>query len=410
VETRRCRICATELTKTFVDLGMSPPCEDFLSAERVDGAEAFYPLNVRICEKCLLVQLPEYIPPDEIFTDEYAYHSSYSSSWLRHAELYSQRMIERLSLGNASLVMEVASNDGYLLRNFVAADIPVLGIEPAGNVAEVAITEGVRTEKVFLGQESASRIVATYGKADLLAGNNVFAHVPDLHDFVAGLATLLAPQGTITLEFPHLLRLIELRQYDTIYHEHFSYFTLLTAQRALALSDLVVVDVEELPSHGGSLRLFVQHSAGAGQPTAAAAKVLADEAAAGLDSVAGHSGFAAEVDTVKANLLEFLIQEKRAGRVVVGYGAPGKGNTLLNHCGIRADLLPFTVDMNPNKHGMFLPGSHIPVLPPEAIADQQPDVVLILPWNLRKEIAAQLEYVRDWGGRLAVPIPELEVW
>ncbi len=405
-----CRICQHELTRTFVDLGMAPPCEDILSENRLNEPQVFYPQNVRICDECLLVQLPELIPPDQIFTDSYAYFSSYSTSWVEHAYKYSMEMIQRLGLDDTSMVMEVASNDGYLLQHFVAMGIPVLGIEPAGNTADAAIAKGIPTEKAFLGASTADTLVQEYGRADLIAANNVFAHVPDLHDFVNGLATLLAPHGTLTLEFPHLQRLIEQRQFDTIYHEHFSYYTLLTAQRALALSDLVVVDVVEMPSHGGSLRLIVRHRTAADDPGPAVRNVLDREAAAGLHHPEGYDGFADQVAAVKADLLGFLIAAKRQGKTVAGYGAPGKGNTLLNHCGVRGDLLPYTVDMNPGKHGMFLPGSLIPVHPPQHIAETRPDYILILPWNLRREIEAQLSYARDWGARFVTAIPELDVW
>jgi SAM-dependent methyltransferase len=356
------------------------------------------------------VQLPDVIPPEEIFTDAYAYFSSFSTSWVEHARRYSAEMIERLDLGPSSLVMEVASNDGYLLQHFVAAGIPVLGIDPAGNTAQAAIAKGIPTEKVFLGAKTARRLVNRYGRADLIAANNVFAHVPDLHDFVAGLATLLAPSGTLTLEFPHLQRLIEQRQYDTIYHEHFSYYTLLTAQRALALGDLVVEDVVELPSHGGSLRLIARHAAAAGPPGDGVTGVLQREADAGLHRVEGYTGFADQVATVKTDLLDFLVAARRKGRTVAGYGAPGKGNTLLNHCGVRTDLLAYTVDMNPGKHGMFLPGSLIPIDAPDRLAETKPDYILILPWNLRREIEEQLAYARDWGARFVTAIPELDVW
>ncbi len=408
--TLHCRICGHRLSRTFVDLGMSPPCEDILSTQRLNEAEVFYPLHVRICDACLLVQLPNVIPPEEIFTDSYAYFSSYSTSWVEHARRYSTKMIERLGLDASSMVMEVASNDGYLLQHFVAAGIPVLGIDPAGNTADAAIAKGIPTEKVFLGARTALDLLQRYGPADLIAANNVFAHVPDLHDFVTGLATLLAGEGTLTLEFPHLQRLIEQRQYDTIYHEHFSYYTLLTAQRALALGGLQVFDVEELPSHGGSLRVFARHAAAAGRSSAAVEQVLEAERVKGLHSLAGYTGFANQVALVKMDLLDFLIEAKRDGKSVVGYGAPGKGNTLLNHCGIRTDLLTFTVDMNPNKHGMYLPGSQIPIRAPEAIGAATPDYILILPWNLRGEIEAQLGYARDWGAKFVVAIPALEVW
>jgi len=405
-----CRICGQELSRTFVDLGMSPPCEDLLTAQRLHEPEVFYPLHVRICDRCLLVQLPNVIPPEEIFTDSYAYFSSFSTSWVEHARRYSEEMIQRLGLGPSSMVMEVASNDGYLLQHFVTAGIPVLGIDPAGNTADAAIAKGVPTEKVFLGEQTALDLTQRHGQADLIAANNVFAHVPDLHDFVTGLATLLAPTGTLTLEFPHLQRLIEQRQYDTIYHEHFSYYTLLTAARALALADLVVEDADELPSHGGSLRLVVRHRAAAGTPTAAVAGILQREAAAGLHTIEGHAGFAEQVATVKADLLDFLISARREGKTVAGYGAPGKGNTLLNHCGVRGDLLPYTVDLNPGKHAMFLPGSLIPIHSPDRLAETRPDYILILPWNLRREIGEQLAYAREWGARLVTAIPRLDVW
>jgi SAM-dependent methyltransferase len=404
-----CRICGSPVQTTFVDLGMSPPCEAFLPASRVDDGETFYPLHVGICDRCLLVQLPECLPADEIFTEEYVYFSSYSKFWVEHARRYAERMTTELGLGPHSLVTEVASNDGYLLQHFHAAGIPVLGVEPSGGVAKAALEKGIRTEVTFLGAETGQELAARYGRADLVAGNNVFAHVPDLRDFVAGLAALLAEDGLLTLEFPHLMRLIEGRQYDTIYHEHFQYLTVLTAQRALALSDLVVVDVEQLNTHGGSLRLHVRHAAAGHAIGPAVAEVLALEEAAGLHTVEGHLGFARAVDKIKFDLLEFLIGAAREGKTVAGYGAPGKGNTLLNHCGIRADLLPYTVDINPHKHGMFLPGTHIPIHPVERIRETRPDYVLVLPWNLRTEIEPQLSYVAEWGGRLVFPIPELTV-
>jgi hypothetical protein len=315
-------------------------------------------------------------------------------------------MIERLGLTADSLVTEVASNDGYLLQHFVAAGIPVLGVEPAGNVGEVAREKGIRTETVFLSPESGVELAERFGRADLVAGNNVYAHVPDLKGFTAGLAALVKPEGLITLEFPHLLRLIERKQYDTIYHEHYQYLSLLTASRALATSGLTVVDVEELSTHGGSLRV---HARFGGEPSEAVQAVLAAEAAAGLDTLAGHMGFAQSVFDIKRDLVSFLLAARAEGKTVVGYGAPGKGNTLLNHCGIRSDLVQYTVDRSPFKQGMFLPGTHIPILHPDHIAADKPDYVLVLPWNLRTEITAQLKYVSDWGGQLVYPIPTLEV-
>jgi SAM-dependent methyltransferase len=401
-------LCDEPLTETFVDLGMSPLCESYLRADQLDRPETFYPLHVRICPACLLVQLPAYVPGEDIFSD-YAYFSSYSSSWVAHAKRYAEAMTARLGLGPESLVTEVASNDGYLLQHFVAAGIPVLGVEPAANVAEVARSGGIRTETRFLGAETGAELADRYGRADLVAGNNVYAHVPDLRGFTAGLAALVKPEGLVTLEFPHLLRLIEGRQYDTIYHEHYQYLSLLTAQRALATAGLVVVDVDELTTHGGSLRVYARPEGSAGEPNPAVKAVLENEAAAGLHSLPGHQGFASKVDTIKSDLLGFLLKARSDGATVVGYGAPGKGNTLLNHCGIRTDLLAWTVDRSPHKQGMFLPGTHIPIHEPERIAAARPDYVLVLPWNLRNELSAQLSYVREWGGRLVFPIPELEV-
>ena len=405
-----CRICGAELTRTFVDLGLSPLCESFVPSELYDSPEQFIPLHVRICDECLLVQLPSYLPADAVFTDAYNYFSSYSTSWVEHARIYVETMTERLGLGADSLVTEVASNDGYLLQHFLATGIPVVGVEPTGRTADAAIEKGIRTEKTFLGLESGRRLAERYGRADLVVGNNVFAHVPDLDDFVGGLAQLLGETGMVTLEFPHLLQLMANRQYDTIYHEHYHYLTLRTAQAALALHDLVVVDVEELTTHGGSLRIYAQHQTASQGATAAVADLLAKEAAAGLDAVEGHLGFAAEVSTIRNDLVEFLIKAQREGRTVLGYGAPGKGNTLLNHCGIKPDLLPFTVDMNPHKHGMFLPGTRIPIRHPDELAAAGPDYVLILPWNLKQEIAAQLAPLRAAGTQFVVPIPELEVF
>lgn len=404
-----CRICGTALEHTFVDLGASPPCEAILTAEEAERGETAYPLHVRICATCLLVQLPEVIPAEDIFTDDYAYFSSFSTSWIEHARRYAETMTQQLGLTADSFVVEVASNDGYLLQHFKEAGIPCLGVEPTANTAQAARERGIETEVVFLGEASGTDIAARHGRADLVVANNVYAHVPDLADFTKGLAALLAPEGTLTMEFPHLARLIEERQFDTIYHEHFQYYTLLTAQRAVALGGLVVTDVEELPTHGGSLRIHCRHEAGAPAPSPAVAALLEREAAAGLHDLAGHQGFELAVQGVKRDLLRFLLEAQQQGKRVVGYGAPGKGNTLLNHCGIRSDLLEFTVDRNHHKHGKFLPGSRIPVLAPEAIEAARPDHVLVLPWNLREEIAAQLHFVRDWGGTLVFAIPDLQV-
>jgi len=404
----QCRLCGAPLTRTFVDLGVSPLCESYVPEDRLDEAEIFYPLHVRICEACLLVQLPAYVSGEEIFSD-YAYFSSYSDSWVAHARRYAHAMIDRLRLTSASLVTEVASNDGYLLQHFGAEGIPVLGVEPAANVAMAARSRGIHTEVQFLGAATGQEIARHHGRADLVVANNVFAHVPDIRDFAAGLRALVKDQGTLTLEFPHLKRLIEGRQYDTIYHEHFSYLSLLTSSRALATAGLRVVDVEELDTHGGSLRLYAQPEENCGEPTARVKAVLAAEEAAGLHTVAGHEGFAHAVARIKNDLLGFLLTAAREGKSVVGYGAPGKGNTLLNHCGIRADLLTYTVDRNPLKQGKFLPGSRIPIYPPDRLAETRPDYVLVLPWNLREEISQQLTYVQAWGGRLVFPIPVLDV-
>jgi hypothetical protein len=406
--TPACRLCGAELTSTFVDIGMSPLCESYVPADRLDEAEAFYPLHVRICDACLLVQLPAYVSGEHIFSD-YAYFSSYSDSWVAHAKRYASDMIGRLSLTGDSLVTEVASNDGYLLQHFVAEGIPVLGVEPAGNVAEAARAKGIRTEVQFLGAQTGREIASQYGKADLVAGNNVFAHVPDIRGFAAGLRALVKDTGVVTLEFPHLLRLIERRQYDTIYHEHFSYLSLLTSSRTLATADLRVVDVDELSTHGGSLRVYARPTESAGEPSARVKAVLDAEEYAGLHTLAGHQGFASQVLQIKSDLLTFLLDAARRGRTVAGYGAPGKGNTLLNHCGIRTDLLAYTVDRSLFKQGKFLPGTHIPIYAPERLAETRPDYVLVLPWNLKEEISQQLEYVRSWGGRLVFPIPELEI-
>jgi SAM-dependent methyltransferase len=394
--------------RTFVDLGMSPLCESYLDEDRLEDAELFYPLHVRLCEDCLLVQLPAYVSGKDIFSD-YAYFSSYSDSWVAHARRYAQAMTNRLHLTSDSLVTEVASNDGYLLQHFLAEGIPVLGVEPAANVAEVARARGIPTEVQFLDAGTGREIAQRYGQADLVAANNVFPHVPDIRGFAAGLRALVKDDGVVTLEFPHLLRLIERRQYDTIYHEHFSYLSLLTASRALATVGLCVVDVDELGTHGGSLRVYARPGESAGEPTEQVKAVLAAEESAGLHAVTGHEGFAAAVLKIKSDLLRFLLSAASEGRSVAGYGAPGKGNTLLNHCGIRSDLLSYTVDRSPFKQGKFLPGTHIPIYAPERLAETRPDYILVLPWNLRDEISRQLGYVGSWGGKLVFPIPELDL-
>lgn len=408
MSTTICRLCGTPLTETFVDLGMSPPCESYLTADQCRQGETFYPLDVRVCSECLLVQLPAYVGAEDIFS-YYAYFSSFSDSWVEHARHFVDQAATRLGLGNDSFVVEVASNDGYLLQHVKARGIRSLGIEPAANVAAAAQAKGIDTTVQFLGEKTGNVIAAEHGRADLVCANNVFAHVPDIVDFAKGLRELVADAGTVSIEIPHLLRLIEDRLYDTIYHEHFSYLSLLTTQRVLATAGLAVVDVEELPTHGGSLRTWSMPVEAATEPSERVAKVLADEKAAGLDTLQGHQGFSDVVSAARNDIVEFLIARNREGKKVAGYGAPGKGNTLLNHAGIRSDLLSFTVDRNTFKHGMFLPGTHIPIFAPEKLAEERPDYILILPWNLKEEIAEQLAYTSEWGARLVVPLPHLEV-
>ncbi|KAA0236494.1 MAG: hypothetical protein JJLCMIEE_00286 [Acidimicrobiales bacterium] len=405
-----CRFCGTELTTDFVDLGMSPLCESFLSGDQLNQMEPFYPLRVWVCGECFLVQLQEYVSPSDIFS-EYAYFSSYSDAWLQHAQRYAETMIERLGLEAGDLVVEVASNDGYLLQYFKEAGIPVLGVEPALNVARVAGDKGIDTITEFFDRELARKLRDDGVEASLLAGNNVLAQVPDVNSFVDGLRILLAPRGVVTIEFPHLQRLVEGNQFDTIYHEHFSYFSFLTAERIFAAHDLRIFDVEELWTHGGSLRIYACHAADESHPsTGKVADLHERELALGYEDLSTYERFKVQVEQTKRRLLEFLIGLHDRGETVAGYGAPGKGNTLLNYCGIRTDLLPFTVDRNPYKHGRYCPGTHIPIYPPERLLQARPDYVLILPWNLRDEIAGQLESVRDWGGRFVVPIPEVEVF
>jgi SAM-dependent methyltransferase len=403
-----CRFCRAGLKHTFVDLGMSPPCEAILERAQLNQMEAFYPLHVFVCDQCFLVQLQEYVTAEDIFT-EYAYFSSYSDSWLAHAKAYTKVIIERFKLNAQSQVVELASNDGYLLQYFVEAGIPVLGIEPAANVAKVATEKGIPTLVKFFSAELAEELVRDGTQADLLLGNNVLAQVPDLRSFVRGMKTLLKPQGIITLEFPHLMRLIEENQFDTIYHEHFSYFSFLTVEKILAEFGLTVFDVEELPTHGGSLRIYARHEQDYSRSVSVRAKELAErEEKAGFTRLETYFSFAEKVKETKRKILDFLIRVKREGKSVAGYGAPGKGNTLLNYCGIRSDFLDYTVDRNPYKHGKFLAGTHIPVFDTGKIRETRPDYVLILPWNLKNEISEQLSYVREWGGKLVVPIPEVE--
>jgi SAM-dependent methyltransferase len=405
----RCRFCSSALRDTVVDLGMSPLCESYVPADRLNSMEPFYPLHVLVCRSCWLVQLDQYVSADHIFS-EYAYFSSYSDSWVQHARRYTVDMTKRFGLGPDSFVVELASNDGYLLQWFVEAGIPALGIEPAANVAAAAEERGVASLVRFFGVELAEEMVAEGRQADLLIGNNVLAQVPDLNDFVAGMASVLAPAGVITLEFPHVLRLIDENQFDTIYHEHFSYFSLHTVATILAEHGLEVFDVEEIPTHGGSLRVYAHHQADLTNPVSPSVKeLLVAEEAYGLTDAGRYHQFASQVEETKLGILDLLISLKRQGATIAGYGAPGKGNTLLNYCGIRTEFIDFTVDRNPYKQGKFLPGTHIPIYGPEEIDRRRPDYVFILPWNVKDEIVAQLAHIREWGGRFIVPIPKATV-
>jgi SAM-dependent methyltransferase len=404
-----CRFCKTPLEDTVVDLGMSPLCESYLPAEKLDSMEPFYPLHVLVCRKCFLVQINEYVSAEEIFT-EYAYFSSYASSWVKHAEDYVTMITDRLKLGAGSKVVELASNDGYLLQHFVKRGIPSLGIEPAANVAKAARERGVETEVLFFGTDTAQQLRDKGLQADLILGNNVLAQVPDLNSFVGGVPILLKPNGTATFEFPHLMRLFEGNQFDTIYHEHFCYFSLIAAEAIFAGHGLTLFDVEELWTHGGSLRIYLRHASDTSRPISERVLALrAREEAAGYRTMEAYRRFEEQVRETKRKILELLIGFKRAGKRVVGYGAPGKGNTLLNYCGIRADFLEFTVDKNPYKQGKFLPGTHIPIHAPAKIDEARPDYIFILPWNFKDEIIAQLAHTRQWGAKFIVPIPEATV-
>jgi hypothetical protein len=404
----KCRFCDSPLTETFADLGMSPLANSFIAPEQVRRMEPTYPLHAWVCSACRLVQLEEFESPDNIFSN-YLYFSSYSESWLRHAEAYAAAMVARFDLNEQSSVVEIASNDGYLLQYFKRHGCRVLGVEPAANVAVVAEQKGIPTDVAFFGVETATRLRASGHGADQMAANNVLAHVPDLNDFVGGFAILLNPQGTATFEFPHLLRQIEQTQFDTIYHEHFSYLSLHVVRRVMERHGLRVFDVETQPTHGGSLRVFVCHQQAAYTQHDAVDAMLATEAEAGLEGPDVYRAFARQVTTVKADLLRFLLDAQAEGKTVAGYGAPAKGNTLLNYCGVCPDLIGFTVDLNPYKQGTLLPGVRIPVRDPAAIMAEQPDYVLILPWNLRAEIMGQMKGIRAWGGKFVVPIPRLEV-
>jgi SAM-dependent methyltransferase len=404
-----CRFCGAKLQRTFVDLGMSPLCETYPSAVELNRGEMFYPLHVFVCEECFLVQLEQFESPEKIFCD-YPYFSSYSDSWLKHCESYTSKVVERFGIGAQNFVVEVASNDGYLLQYFVKKGIPVLGIEPAANVAKVAVEKGVPSLARFFGMQLALELAGKGKTADLVIGNNVLAQVPDLNDFVEGLKLLLKPHGILTLEFPHLLRLMERNEFDTIYHEHFSYFSLLTTVSILQVHGLKVFDAEELPTHGGSLRVYASRVEDSTHPEQSSVQELIHmERKSGLDSIVGYEGFAGQVQKTKFALLNFLVSTARQGKTVVGYGAPGKSATLLHYCGIGKDLIQYTVDRSPHKQGRVLPGTHIPIYHPDRIRETKPDYVVILPWNLKDEIVEQLKFIREWGGQLVVPIPEFKI-
>ncbi len=409
MNTGKCRFCGASLTKTFVDLGMSPLSNAYVKPENLKKMEPFYPLHAYVCDKCFLVQLEEFESPENIFSD-YAYFSSYADAWLSHCAQYVQAMTERFALGEDSQVIEIASNDGYLLQYFKKKNIPILGIEPAKNVAKVAEEKGIPTLVEFFGVQTAKELKDSGVQADLLLGNNVLAHVPDINDFVAGMKVILQDAGVITMEFPHLLQLMEKNQFDTIYHEHFSYLSFMVVEAIFKKHGLILFDVEELPTHGGSLRIYGQHEDTGIQALSPRVASLKDkEIRAGLDQLETYTSFGQKAVRAKGKLLEFLIKTKEKGKVVVGYGAAAKGNTLLNYCGVRTDLIDYVVDRSPYKQNHFLPGTHIPIFSPDRIKKTKPDYLLILPWNLKSEVMAQMSYIKEWGGQFVVPIPETEV-
>ncbi len=406
----QCRFSGQPLSYTFVDLGMSPLANAYLTAEHLNQAEKFYPLHTYVSEDTLLVQLEQFETPDRIFSD-YAYFSSYSESWLKHAKTYTDTMVERFGFNNKTEVIEIASNDGYLLQYFVEKGIPVLGIEPAANIAKVAQEKGIPSVVKFFGVQTAKELVVQGKQADLLIGNNVLAHVPELNDFIAGMKIILKPSGILTMEFPHILHLIEQNQFDTIYHEHFSYFSFLTVEKIFAAHNLTLFDVEELTTHGGSLRIYAKHD-DAENPSISerVSKLKAKEIAAGLHLIETYVTFGEKVKETKRQLLSFLLAAKAEGKAIAGYGAPAKGNTLLNYCGIGRDFIDYTVDINPHKQGLFLPGTHIPIFSPDKIRETQPDYILILPWNLKEEIMKQMAFIGEWDGQFVVPIPKVQVY
>ena len=406
----RCRFCSTPLRYTFADLGMSPLSNSYLKPDQLQKMEPFYPLQAYVCTHCFLVQLEEFETPENIFGD-YAYFSSYSDSWLEHARRYSHRMIERFGYNENSFIVEIASNDGYLLKNFVERNIPVLGIEPAANVAEEAERKGITSLVQFFGEELAHELSGNGKKADLIIGNNVLAHVPDLNDFVAGMKILLKPEGVITMEFPHLMQLVDNNQFDTIYHEHFSYFSFITVEKVFAHHGLQLFDVDEISTHGGSLRIYAKHTDDTEKTVSGKVEELRHrEEDAGYKELGIYSAFTEKVKQTKRNVLDFLITAKNEDKSIAGYGAPAKGNTLLNYCGVRSDFIDYTVDRSPHKQGCYLPGTHIPIYSAEKIAETKPDYLFILPWNLKDEIMEQHKYIREWGGKFVTPIPEVKVY
>ncbi len=407
----QCRFCHNPLQHTFADLGLSPIANDYISKEQLHQAEKFYPLHTYVCEKCFLVQIEDFESPEHIFGDgDYAYFSSFSDSWLKHAKAYTDLMVERFGFDASSQVIEIASNDGYLLQYFHEKGIPVLGVEPAENTAKVAEAKGIPSLVKFFGVQTAKELVEAGKQADLLLGNNVLAHVPDLNDFVAGMKIVLKPKGIITMEFPHLLQLMQQNQFDTIYHEHYSYYSFLTVSQIFASHGITLFDVEEVPTHGGSLRIYGKHDAGEIQLSDRAIKLKDKEIQAGLDKLDPYLKFGEKVKETKRKLLSFLIEAKSQGKVIAAYGAPAKGNTLLNYCGVRTDFIDYTVDRSPHKQNLMLPGTHIPIMHPDRIKETKPDYLLILPWNLKDEIIAQTSFIREWGGSFVVPIPEVQVY
>ncbi|WP_432240067.1 methyltransferase domain-containing protein [Herbaspirillum robiniae] len=406
----KCRHCQTELQDTFIDLGFSPPSNAYLKAEDLRRPETYYPLKVMVCRQCWLVQTEDYTHYDQLFDTEYAYFSSTSTTWLEHASRYVDMVAARLQLGEQSLVVELAANDGYLLQYVKQKNIPCLGVEPTRSTADAARAKGIPIVEEFFGVALGKRLRESHGAADLIAANNVLAHVPDINDFVGGMSALLAPQGMVTVECPHLLNLIAQSQFDTIYHEHFSYLSLVAVERVMRAQGLRVVDVEELPTHGGSLRIYACHIGAAIEATPAVAAMLARERAFGLEDIGAYAGFQHKAEEIKAQLLAFLLEQKRLGKKVLAYGAAAKGNTLLNYSGVHPDLLGLVADAAPSKQDKYMPGSHIPIVSPQRLLAEKPDVVLILPWNIKDEVAQQLAEIRNWGGRFAIAVPHLQVW